>query len=403
MLSQLARAGALAAVLSGFCLPLAANTTTTTAANAAPAASTPWIMAQTDLSILREAPAYIAPRQVRVGLLLPLRSDTLGPVADAVRAGVQAAHEREPDGIDLSIIDSGDAPQEVLSRYQEATALNDIVVGPLSRSGVAAVVQSGSLAKPTIALAQIETASDAPATMPPQMLSLGLSIEDEARQAAEWAARDNAGATAVILYTGVAWQRRAAKAFDIQWQQRGRQSQQLELASNDGFLNGRSLLQLKKDLPSDKPAILFAALDARQARQVRAIIGSSVILYGTSQLNPFALLDHSLEDRMVDMEGARLVDMPWQLQPDHPAVMVYPRPVVAADQKRSADLERFYAIGIDAYRVAREIALQGDSFELDGVTGKLAVRFRSGSMRLERTAQRAVYRDGSVVPITELP
>jgi len=36
------------------------------------------------------------------------------------------------------------------------------------------------------------------------------------------------------------------------------------------------------------------------------------------------------------------------LQADHAAVMIYPRQVIAADQKRSADMERLYALGIDA-------------------------------------------------------
>ena len=52
----------------------------------------------------------------------------------------------------------------------------------------------------------------------------------------------------------------------------------------------------------------------------------------------------------VDLADVRFVDMPWLLQPDHPAVMVYPRP----DCARADDLERFYALGIDAFRVAQE-------------------------------------------------
>ncbi|MFC7518759.1 penicillin-binding protein activator [Herbaspirillum sp. GCM10030257] len=405
MLSQMARAGVLIAVLSGFCLPLAANTTVAEAALLAtpvPVTGKPLIIAQTDLSIPREAPVYIAPRQVRIGLLLPLQSQVLGPIAEAVRAGVQAAYEREPEGVEVSVVDSGEAPQDVLTRYQEAATMNDIVVGPLTRTGVAAVAQSGSILKPTIALAQPESASDAPVTLPPQMLVMGLSIEDEARQVATWAARDNPGATAIVLHTGTAWQRRAASAFEAQWQKNGKDVQLIELPSNDGFLNGRSLLQLKKDVPPDRPIILFAALDARQARQVHAVMGNAVTMYGTSQINPYTLTDRMANERAPDMDGTRLLDMPWQLEPDHPAVMVYPRLVVAADQRRTADMERFYALGIDAYRVARELALQNDQFQIDGVTGKLIVQFDGNTAHIDRVAQRAVYRDGSVTPIPDV-
>jgi outer membrane PBP1 activator LpoA protein len=70
--------------------------------------------------------------------------------------------------------------------------------------------------------------------------------------------------------------------------------------------------------------------------------------------------------------------------------------LASADQKRSADLERLYALGIDAYRVAREIALDRTRFEIDGVTGRLIVRMDSPDRRFERIVQPAVYRDGGV-------
>jgi outer membrane PBP1 activator LpoA protein len=96
-----------------------------------------------------------------------------------------------------------------------------------------------------------------------------------------------------------------------------------------------------------------------------------------------------------------LLDIPWQLQADHPAVMVYPRLAGNADQKPSADLERLYALGIDAYRVAREIASKRTSFELDGVTGKLKVNFDTEAPVFQRTEQQAVYRRGSVMAVTD--
>ncbi len=102
-------------------------------------------------------------------------------------------------------------------------------------------------------------------------------------------------------------------------------------------------------------------------------------------------------DRIDEMDETRLLDIPWQLQADHPAVMVYPQLAMSTDRKRDADLERLYALGIDAYRVAREIAMQRTRFELDGVTGKLSVRFDKGNEHVARVVRRAVYRDGGVV------
>ncbi|MGH8808139.1 MAG: penicillin-binding protein activator [Noviherbaspirillum sp.] len=421
MLSQLAKTVVLGSVLGALCLPMQANTTALGAAApgaAAPDVATPEVVdvraaavpsavdagttiVRSELAPLPAGDTAAAPGTVRVALLLPLRSDTLRSAAEAVRAGVQAAYEREQDGIVISVVETGDAPQDILNDYKSAVTQHDIVVGPLSRTAVAAVAQSGAVGKPTIALTAPEGSADL--KLPQRMLVMGLSIEEEARQVADWARRDHPAAKAVVLLTKAAWQRRAAKAFEMQWQQRGLQVETIELLTNDGFLNGRELLQLKKQLQSETPVVLFAALDARQARQVRAILGKGVSLYGTSQLNPIALSDRLTAERMAEMDGTRLSDIPWQLQEDHPAVMVYPRQAVNADQQRSADLERLYALGIDAYRVARAIAAQQTSFELDGVTGRLSVRFGSAQPRFERTIQRAVYRDGGVVSAARAP
>jgi outer membrane PBP1 activator LpoA protein len=345
------------------------------------------------------APAEPAEPAVRLALLVPLRSDALGVAADAVRAGFLAAHEREPEGMSVTVVETGDAAQDVLSAYIDAASQHDIVIGPMTRSSVTAVAQSGDVRKPTIALTQPDLAA-ADLKLPQQLLVIGLSIEDEARQVAKWAGANKNAGKAVIISSNIVWQRRAANAFAEQWQKQGKELESIELPAFSGYLAARDLAQLKTQFELDKPGLIFAALDERQARQLRASIGNEIPLYGTSQLNPVALADWGTSQRATDMNGIRLLDIPWQLQTDHPAVMVYPRLVVSADQRRSADIERLYALGIDAYRVAREIALKRTSFELDGVTGKLRVRFDSSTPSFERTEQQAVYRDGSVMAVT---
>ena len=74
--------------------------------------------------------------------------------------------------------------------------------------------------------------------------------------------------------------------------------------------------------------------------------------------------------------------------------MVYPR---RASTRGTLDLDRLYALGIDAFRVAREIGLKGGaaSFEMDGVTGRLKVSLGQGPSRFERIQDGAVYQDGA--------
>lgn len=395
----------LSSICSGLCLCAQANTTADSSNAPAPLvepSAFPARLAQNDLAL---PPATAFPDDAlpaapvaRVALLLPLRSDTLAEAAAVVRAGFMAAHEREQDAMEVTVVETGDAPQDVLAGYTTASAQVDIVVGPLSRTGVAAVAQSNAVDKPTIALTPPDSQEGAEVVLPRQMLVMGLSMEDEARQVAHWVGVGKKWSKAYVLYTPAAWQRRAAKAFENEWQRLGLTPEMIEVAANDGFLNGRSLLQLKKQIQGDASILVFAALDARQARQVRAILGNDVPLYGTSQLNPFVRADWNDAERTMEMNGTRLLDIPWLLQPDHPAVMVYPRRVINADQKHSADLERLYALGIDAYRVAHEIASKNREFQIDGVTGKLKVRFDDAKARFERTAQQAIYRDGQVVP-----
>lgn len=384
MSGQWAKLMVLGVVLSGLCLPARANTTGPGGVQEGVVVTSPVDLSTTET-------------RVSIALLLPLRSEILREPAEVLRAGFQAAYERERDGIMVNIIETGDATQDILSGYKAATALNDVVVGPLSRSGVAAVAQSGAVTRPTLALTPPDTVENADVKLPPQLLVVGLSIEEEARQVAEWAARDGRKGKALVLFAPAAWQRRAARAFETQWQQHGRAVEAVEVPANGGFLNGRSLLQLKKQFETDKPDMLFLALDARQARQVRSVIGMDIALYGTSQLNPIALSDRTMAERVADMDGTRLLDIPWQLQPDHPAVMAYPRLVVDADKQRNADHERLYALGIDAYRIAREIAVGRTNFEIDGVTGKLKVNFTPLPARFGRAVPQAVYREGSVV------
>ncbi|MDL2354959.1 MAG: penicillin-binding protein activator [Pseudomonadota bacterium] len=324
---------------------------------------------------------------VRIGLMLPLRSETLGAPADALRAGFMAAYERDRDGFTVNLIETGDSAQDTLDAYAAAAQQNDIVVGPLARSAVSALAASTLVHKPTIALNHPEARSRA-AAIPPQMLVMGLSIEDEARQVANWAGAEHPGGMAMIISGAGAWQRRIAASFAARWKQLGYPSQLLVLADSNGYLSEAALGQLRAQVDGAQPALLFAALDPSQAGQVRAALGPELPAYGTSSVNPGAEPGAAI----ADLDGMRLLDLPWEVQPAHQAVMVYPRWSGAA---RTLDMDRLYALGIDAFRVAREIALHpGADFRLDGVTGQLAVGFGSGPARFERVQPAAVYQGG---------
>jgi outer membrane PBP1 activator LpoA protein len=335
------------------------------------------------------------PGSARIALLLPLHSDALAGAAAAVREGFLASYEKEHDaGISVTVVESGDSPQQVADAYAVALQEHDIVVGPLSRSGAAAIASRGIVEKPTIALTQADAVGSA---VSPQLLTMGLSVEEEARQAANWATVEFPGERALTVSTNVAWQRRAARAFQAAWQGRGLAADSVELSASDGNLSPTALVQLIDRVRASQPGLVFAALDAVQARQLRESLGQDIAIYGTSQLNPYTVAGWSRAERQPSMDGVRFIDLPWMVQADDPAVATY----VQADRApRGGDLERLYALGIDAYRVAREIAQQRSVFDLDGVTGRLKVSFGAGPSRFERTESQAVYQDGAAAPLT---
>jgi outer membrane PBP1 activator LpoA protein len=408
MFERWAKVAVLASAIYGLCTAVQANTTapataTSSLAATSSAAIAPQRLAQTDLALPpvsfgRTAQALPQARtHTRIALLLPLRSEMLGRAAIAVRNGFQAAYDREPTGMSITLIETDDDPAGLVTAYASASAANDIVVGPLSRSGVVAIAHSGVVNKPTIALNTPENPDDM--RLPPQMLAIGLPLEDESRQVADWINNDHPAGRVYVVHTSVDWQRRAAQAFAAHWQQLGRKAELMEVQITEGYLHGKSLEILRQRLNDNSSAVLFAALDAWQAQQLRESVGRQVPLYGTSQLNPIALQDQNIENGLEGLDGVRLVDIPWQLQPDHPAVMIYPRPDAQDDARRSADLARLYALGIDAFRVAREITSRQTDFRLDGVTGKLSVRMNGAESYFERVTQRAEYRNGTVMPL----
>lgn len=423
MLGNFARMLVLASVISGLCAPALANTTVSSVRDSASSQtgvqSTQWPafpqLAQSDLSLpiltppelgstpivgAVTSPALEAP-PVKIALLLPTRSTSLARVSDAVRAGFMAAYQKDPANITVNLVETGDAPKDVLASYRDATSANDIVVGPLTRSGATAIVQDRAVSKPTIILTQLNSADSAEVIAPSNMLVMGLSIEDEARQVADWAAQSGAAGNAFVISTSASWQMRAARSFALEWRHAGRSAELLQIGMDGGYIDANALLQLRTRLQSERPQLIFVALDALQAIQLRAAVGKEIPMYGTSQLNPLTLNQWATATPLTDMEGVRLVDMPWQLQPDHAAVMAYPQYLQMPGENRSPDVERLYALGIDAYRVARNIALQQDDFQLDGVTGKLTVRFGHGPSYFERVVQPAVYVNGIVQPLQE--
>jgi outer membrane PBP1 activator LpoA protein len=337
------------------------------------------------------APAPRPGGPVRIALLLPMNSATLGSAAEAVRAGFMASVERDGVGTTIDLIATGDSADDALAAYSRAAATHDVIVGPLARPAVSALAAGASVSRPTVALNHPEVRG----SLPRGMLVAGLSIEDEARQAADWAAREHPQGRVLILTGGAAWAQRAASAFEARWSELGHTGQTFPLPALEGRVSPSVMSDLKSRLDVDPPDLLFAALDVVELRQVRALTGQAIPVYAGNAGNPGRSPGGSLRE----LDGLRVVDLPWLIQPDKRAVMSYPRPV---STEPSLTMDRLYALGIDAFLVARELALRpGGPFVIDGVTGRLEVD--PAGPQLRRREATAVYRDGNFEPVDAGP
>ena len=306
--------------------------------------------------------------------MLPLDSADFRPAAEAVKLGCDSAMAAAAPGPPLQVSRTSADPGQILAQYDLAVARGAmVVVGPLTRSAVTALAASGRVRVPTLAL----NLPDGNPALPPGMHTFGLSAEHEARLVARIAyAERMREATVVRADTPLA--RRAGLAFASEWFVLGGR-----LLATHEFGARTNLAQLRRQLVRREPEMIFLAADPEQARSVRPYLASQVPVFATSQVwsgarEPLA---------NVDLNGIRFVEMPWLVQPDHPAVMIYPRV-----ENLSGELQRFYALGIDACRLSLELALNNERITLDGVTGKLSL---GRSPAIEREPVQAVIRDGT--------
>ena len=294
-----------------------------------------------------------------IAVLLPLQSPTLGRLADAVRRGVLEAHRvHSGSGLPVVIIASGEDPYEITQAYERAVQQGArFVIGPLTRSAVSVVASSNLATVPTLALNAPE--SDAP--LPYNLYLFGMQVESEARQLARLAAQQGRR-RALVVSSDSALSKRLAEAFKAEWVQRGNQIEEEFQYTTDLA----SLSKLRDALTVGKADMVFLALDGKRAKLIRSYLGLSMPIYATS-------LVHTSDAPLANYElsGVYFVDMPWLLTPDHPAVLSYERPDPA---QANIEYQRFYAVGIDAYRIAQSLLRPDAEFQpLDGVTGLITM------------------------------
>jgi len=310
-----------------------------------------------------------------IALILPLRSAVFGRAAEAVERGFLEAAALQPGDLPVHIYTANDEAFEAAALYRQAVSSGALAVaGPLTREGVAALAAEEKLPLPTLALNLLDTPRE------DALYFFGLPPESEVLQLAQWAAASGM-LTATVVRTDTAYSRRLAEAFSAVWQQGGG-----SLMPEIVYQGDPSEIRTLSGQPGE---MVFLAAEADRARLMRPYIYTDIPVYATSQV----FVGNQYRLRNFDLANVHFVDMPWVLQADHPAVMVYPR----AEPPLPLEMERLYALGVDAYRLLQVLYRHEtlNALPLDGVTGKLTL----DGHRVRREAMKAEMRDGQGVAL----
>ena len=338
-------------------------------------------------------PATPAPGAPLISLLLPFDAPEFAAIASAVHAGCDAAFSLQTARPRLEIARTDASAARAIDAWDAAAERGaNVIIGPITRFMVSALAKtllsrnpSASASAPTPLTLTLNAPEEATA-LPPRFYTFGLSVEQEARAVARTAWVEGQR-TAIVVQRRGTLELRASRAFAEDWLAYGGRIvdvRDFDAASNLDALRGQ-LARAEADL-------LFLAASAGEARRVRPYLNNQIPVYATSQVND-GRLDPGAN---VDLTGIRFVDMPWLLEPDHAAVMVYPR-----QESLSPDLQRFYALGIDACRIAELMAQGRSRIELDGVTGRLILIVEESAPASLRAVLRepalASFRDASML------
>jgi outer membrane PBP1 activator LpoA protein len=330
--------------------------------------------AKTDADMMGPMPP--ARPEVAIALVLPLESEAYARAAEAVRAGFLAAAEAAGDRASCLVISHGD--NGIVGAFEAARAAGArVVVGPLVRDDLKAIGQSTLELPYTLALNQLEDGTPAS----PRIYTFPLGIESDARTIAR-RMRDTAAQNVLIIGGDTPLMKRFAGAFATSW-----------LLEGGGAPNAlafdaapESLSALKRDVGRSNADAALLALDGADAVRGKPYLGP-VTSYASG-----LVFERQTPATLRDLDGLTIVEIPWLATPDAPELANLPR-----REFGNAALERLYALGLDAYRVARAFRNgPPERFTLDGATGRVTL---SEGRQFTREGRLAVYRAGQLVPL----
>lgn len=286
----------------------------------------------------------------KIALLLPWSSGA-ARAAQAIERGLLAM-QRRPSRLPPSFFryDSGTHPTSAYFKVEQQ-GLN-LIIGPLLKPHIQKLAKVADGQPPVLAL------NRAVSHPPPNFYQFALLPEDEVEALTELAA-GHGGQRALILVPDTPFGHRVARAFRHHWRRLGGEI----VAEADYFPTASDFsLYLQRLGESDlvflyaKPKVAVRLIPAIKAHREVPIYALAKIYSGRP--DPW---------RDAILEGIYICDLPWILRSKMSGYPAKER----FDDASGFEL-RLIAFGMDAYRIAEEMIIQGRQ-RLEGATGKLTL------------------------------
>lgn len=290
----------------------------------------------------------------QIALILPYLVESFYSASDSIERGFMAAQAEDKGTLAVKTYGSSGKPEEIVALYQQVIADGaQYIVGPLTKDEVSALTNT-NLSVPTLVL-------NVPDGLKPakNQYAYGLSIDNEAQQIVK-TARGLGMQTATVILIDDSLETRMAKAFTDAWIADAGQIKLQIAVSPSTDLN-----TIKNDISSTPSDMIFLAATAENARSLRPYLGTATPTFSLSHI--FAGIPANPDD--APLAGIRFLDMPWVLASNHEAFPAYAK---ASADIGPGELQRWFALGVDAYKLITLIAqhpTQAVSFR--GLTGKV--------------------------------
>lgn len=308
----------------------------------------PTLAPQQNQTAATNAPTITPQASEKMAVLLT-QTGSLAKVNEEIYQGIQTTQTQQGGRTKLYPITVDTA----LAQYQQAVSDGaDIVVGPLDKSALAAIMRHpNALSVPILSLNYNDQMAD-----PSTLYQFGLSPEDEARQIA--AITTGRGRNrAIVMVPESAWGKRLADSFIQVYQARG--GQVLSIANYPNSDAGSYLQYVQQALNNAPGAnMVFLGASPTQARLMRPLLQAQagmLPVYATSHIYS----GRPEPSKNIDLDGIIYTEIPMILndaQSGNLDTLKYPR---------------LYAMGADAAMIAKNLNALTQRQILQGKTGDI--------------------------------